>query len=532
MNACTPKAGDPNFSESMASPRGWPEFINRLIAFESPETRVVETHVSWVLLTGDFAYKIKKPLNLGFLDFSTPEKRHQACLEELRLNRRLAPSLYLDVVPIGGSPDQPRFGGLGPAFDYAVKMRQFPPEATFDLMEEAGKLNAGHIERVALRLAHFHQEDCARAPADSPWGEPDAIWRTVAQNFEQLAPRLERAADRARLDALERWSLQEHARLTPLMKQRKLAGFVRECHGDLHLGNLAWVDEAPLIFDCIEFSAELRWIDAVSEIAFCYMDLMHRGHANWAWLFLNAWLEITGDYAGIALLRYYAVYRALVRAKVSLLRASQAREGAREAAQADARAHLELATALTAPPTARLDITHGLSGSGKSTATRALMQNPGAIRLRSDVERKRLAGLDAHAHGGSSVGRRLYAAHITERTYERLDTLAGALLDAGWPVIVDATFIKRWQRDRLRKTARDRAVAFRILDFPVAQPILRERIASRARAGNDASEAGLEVLLHQVETEEPLEEDEMACVVRINSDLPGISRSGLRFEPR
>lgn len=479
----------------------------------------VETHISHILLSGAFAYKIKKPLNLGFLDFSTLDKRLRACQEEVRLNQRLAPAIYLGVVPITGSPADPHINGTGTLFEYAVKMRQFPPDATLDRLEADGRLTATQVEAIGTTLARFHQEDCARADADSPWGDPQQVWQPVAQNFLQISPHISAPTDRRQLDALQQWSEAEHARLAPLMAARKREGFIRECHGDLHLGNLAWVNDQLLVFDCLEFNPGLRWIDIQSEIAFCTMDLMQRGHMDWAWLLLNTWLEKTGDYAGLALLRYYAVYRALVRVKVAVLRAGQIRGAAHDAALAEARTLLDLATKLTRPWPFRLDITHGLSGSGKTTLTRTLMQVPGAIRLRSDVERKRLAGIDALAQSGSGVGQKLYAADATRQTYAHLAQLAGSLLDAGWPVIVDATFLARWQRDWLREQAQSHGVPFHILDFEVPVATLRERILQRGRAGRDASEAGLEVLQRQIETEEPLAADEREETLPINAAL-------------
>ncbi|WP_018078650.1 AAA family ATPase [Thiobacillus denitrificans] len=478
--------------------------------------RVIETHISYVLLTGEFAYKIKKPLNLGFLDFSSLDKRLHTCRDEVRLNRRLAPAIYLDVVPITGTPAAPRINGAGAAFEYAVKMRQFPPDATLDRLDAQGQMTARQVEAIASTIARFHLQECARAAADHPWGSPDTIWQPVMQNFLQIAPRLDTPADRQQLDTLQRWSETEHARLTPLLAARKRDGFVRECHGDLHLGNLAWVDDQLLVFDCLEFNPELRWIDIQSEAAFAYMDLLQRGHADWAWLFLNIWLERTGDYAGLALLRYYAVYRALVRAKVAAIRSGQTAGPARDAALAETRTLLGLATSLTRPQPPRLDVTHGLSGSGKTTVTRALMQAPGAIRLRSDVERKRLAGLDALARSGSEIGARLYAADATRQTYRQLADLAGQALGASWPVIVDATFIARWQRDLLRETARTYQAEFHILDFPAAVATLRERIVHRSHTGSDASEADLAVLQHQLDTEEPLGTDERGDIVNID----------------
>jgi predicted kinase len=344
------------------------------------------------------------------------------------------------------------------------------------------------------------------------------VWEPVAQNFAQVAPCLTDPAERQQLNALREWSVSEHARLAPLMTQRQRDGFVRECHGDLHLGNLAWVKNQLLVFDCLEFNPSLRWIDIQSEIAFATMDLMQRGRVDMAWLLLNTWLEKTGDYAGLSLLRYYSVYRALVRAKIAALRAEQTGEAAQTAARAEVHALLALASKLTHPWPVRLDITHGLSGSGKTTVTRTLMQVPGAIRVRSDVERKRMAGLDAMTPSAADVGQALYANDVTRQTYARLAQLAGDLLNAGWPVIVDATFLARWQRDLLRAQARSRHVPFHILDFQMPVDTLRKRILKRA-AGADASDAGLAVLQHQLDSEDVLASDEQADIFPIGAQL-------------
>ena len=502
-------------------PEGLPPLVQALTdpdCYDHPvaAVRLVETHISYVLLTGTYAYKIKKSLNLGFLDFSTLEKRRQACLDEVRLNRRLAPEIYLGVVSLTGSPSSPRIDGAGEAIEYAVRMRQFPPDATLDLLDAQGLLEARHIEAIAATLGRFHLDGCQRAEADSPWGGPEAVWRPVEQNFLQIAPRLDDPTNSRRLDALRRWSEAEHTRLAPCMVQRKRDGLVRECHGDLHLGNLAWVDDGLLVFDCIEFNPELRWIDIVSEVAFCFMDLIHRRHRDWAWLLLNRWLEQTGDHGGLALLRYYAVYRALVRAKVAFIRASQGGDH-HDDAGVEGRAYLQLAEELTRLPVLHLDITHGLSGSGKTTVTHALMQSGAAIRLRSDVERKRLAGLDALARSGSGIASGLYSADATRHLYQHLADLADGILQAGWPVIVDATFTARWQRDLFRRLADARGVDFRILDFALAEATLRERIRQRAQRGSDASEADLAVLQHQLETQEALAPDELGAVVAVDN---------------
>lgn len=476
------------------------------------ELRLIETHISWVVLTGEIAYKIKKPVDMGFLDFSTLALRHQACADEVRLNRRLAADIYLGVVAITGSAESPHIAEpyLNTAslpFEYAVQMRQFPPGATLDHLDDRGELGELHIDAIAARLARFHRDECEVAAPGSPWGEPDDIARPVAENFQLIEECLHDPAERQRLGTLRAWSEAEHARLVPLMRQRKRDGLVRECHGDLHLGNLAWVDNGLVIFDCIEFNAALRWIDVISEAAFCFMDLLHRQHNDLAFRFLNGWLEHSGDYQGVALLRYYAVYRAMVRAKVAALRAVQA--GAGEASRAEAHAYLQLAEQLTGQPATRLWITHGLSGSGKTTLTQSLLQQQGMIRVRSDVERKRLLGPDVLARSAAGVAQGAYSDEMNRRTYAHLVQLAEGLLVAGWPVIVDAAFLARWQRDLLRDLAQRHRVEFSILDIQAEPATLRERVRLRAAKGIDASEADERVLEHQLASAQGLDTDEL-----------------------
>ena len=491
-----------------------PPLIRSLLAdpacYDHPvgNLELVETHISWVLLTGSYAYKIKKPVDLGFLDFSTLKLRHRDCDDELRLNRRLAAEYYLGVVGITGTPDAPRINGSGIAFEYAVKMRQFPKDATLDKLAECGELGELQIDALSERVAHFHMFECQSANAQSIWGEPETVAHPVEENFSVLFSCLEDDGSRARLASLQNWCRTEHARLVPLIRLRKAGGMVRECHGDLHLANMAWFDGHLVIFDCLEFSPELRWTDVISEVAFCYMDLLHRQYDALASRFLNAWLAETGDYQGVALLRYYAVYRALVRAKVAALRAVQVEDS--HAARLEVHGCLELAERLSSPMTPELSITHGFSGSGKSTLTQHLLQSHGLIRLRSDVERKRLSGLAALERGGA----RLYTEDFSRRTYLHLADLTSSLLAAGWPVIVDAAFLERERRDLFRDLAARLCVSFRILDVQAPVKVLRERVRRRDASKSDVSEADLRVLQHQLETAQPLGEDEIA--VRID----------------
>ena len=472
---------------------------------------LVETHISWVILTGKYAYKIKKPVNLGFLDFSTLEKRLEYCREELRLNRRLAAEYYLDVVSIAGSIAAPRINGDGAALEYAVKMREFPADSTLDLMAERGELKALHIDLLARRVARFHLHECAALPPGSPWGGVDAVMRPVRDNFAILKKLLDDATERQNLEELERWCEEEQGRLADLMSRRT----VRECHGDLHLANVAWDDGKLVIFDCLEFDPWLRWIDPISEVAFCYMDLLHRKSAPMAWRFLNAWLSETGDYQGVALLSFYASYRAMVRAKVAGLRAQQERD--KQDALRERSEFLKLAMRLSERRPAELWITHGLSGSGKTTLTQGLLEERGMIRLRSDVERKRIFGLSALEKSSSGIEAGLYSSEASAKTYARLHGLAEDLVREGYPVVIDAAFLERSQRDLFRSLAKSMGADFRILDAEAPPEVLRERIRARHQQGRDASEADLRVLEHQLATAMPLGQDELADTIRLEA---------------
>lgn len=455
------------------------------------DARIVETHISWVLLLPQLAYKLKKPVRLPFLDYSTPGRRLHFCEQEVRLNRRLAPSIYLGVSRVTGSPQAPAFDGEGPVLDYAVRMRRFPDGALFSERAAAGTLARQDVDRLAQRLAAFHLD----APAVLQPAGAGLRERALAalEGCAALLP----AADR---QALAGWLAAEAARVVPLWQARRAAGHARECHGDLHLANLLEVDGEVAAFDCIEFDDSLRCIDVVEDVAFTQMDLAARGHPALAARFINAWLERTGEYEGVPGLRLCLAYRALVRAAVEDLRAPGCEAGSRYAGQA-------LAWSRRAAP--RLVITHGLPGSGKTFASQRLLEAQGAIRLRSDVERKRLHGLDMLA-ASRAQGVEIYTADATGRTYQRLFSLARDALLAGWPVVLDAAFLKREERAQARALAEALHVPFAILACEAPPQVLRERL--QARRG-DASEADVAVLEKLAAVAEPLDAAERACVL-------------------
>ncbi|SEP58392.1 hypothetical protein SAMN05421693_101139 [Ectothiorhodospira magna] len=485
-------------------------------AYPHPVTQVqrIETHISTVLLAGEFAYKIKKPVNLGFLDFSTLAQRQHFCAEELRLNRRLAPDIYDAVVSFSGSPAHPVFNGPGPAFEYAVRMRRFDPDHTLDHLHDRGHLSLELMDTIATRLARFH----AQIPATTDHGHPAQVVKPMLENFAHIRRLAPSGVDFAMLDALEAWTCNQHQQLVPLLAQRHQGGYIRECHGDLHLGNIALIAGEPTLFDGIEFNPALRWIDMISEVAFLTMDLMARGAQAHAHRFLNAWLEASGDYEGVPLLRFYQVYRAMVRAKVAAIRREQPGLPPAEADRAlvTCQAYMQLATRFTRSEVAALFINHGFSGSGKTTLSRPLIEATGAIRIRSDVERKRLAGLAATDRGGDE----LYGQTLTRRTYDRLAELARWLIQAGYPVIVDATFLRRDARHQFAILARTLGVGFWILDYQADPARLQQRIQQRRAMGEDASDADLAVLQKQQQQHDPLEPDEPAILIRSEQPLP------------
>lgn len=472
---------------------------------------LLETHISWVLLAGDHAYKLKKPVDLGFLDFSTPELRAHFCREELRLNRRLAPRHYLAVLAVTGTPGDPRIGGDGPVVDHAVVMRRFPQDDLLDARLVAGTLEPAQLDAVADTVAAFHA-GLAPAEPDSGWGTPQAVRTPVDENFQAIAP----VTGGDRLAPLRDWCAATHERLSPVFHQRLAQGWVRECHGDMHLGNMAWDEDAPVIFDAIEFSPALRWIDVMSELAFLVSDLAHRGRADLGRRVLNRWLEHSGDYGGLAVLRYYQVYRTLVRAKVTAIRLQQLDPGdpARGPTREELERYLDQATAYTQPLHPRLVITRGLSGSGKSVLAGSLVEAMGAVRLRADVERKRLAGLPPLARTHSPPGAGLYGPEMSARTLEHLAILAREVLASGYPVVVDATFLGRPWRDALRGVAAEAGVPFVILEVTCPHGELRRRVAARR---GDASEADLAVLARQLDAFTPLDPDEAPFTVTVDN---------------
>ena len=479
--------------------------------------RVIETHISWVLLTGNYAYKIKKPLNLGFLDFSSLEKRYHYCHEEIRLNSRLAPDIYLDVVVIGGTKDQPIIDSSGAAIEYAVKMRQFEPDHTFDQLLAQDLLTTEHMKQMANIIAQFHSK-IRSTSADTEFGNADVLMKPVQENFSQIL-QLDNIEKPDTLIHLATWSKLQHTALLPVFKQRKRDGFIRECHGDLHLGNIALIEGQVVPFDGIEFNPFLYWIDVISEIAFLLMDLQEKQRNDLAFQFLNLYLQDSGDYSGLKLLRFYLVYRAMVRAKVNAIRANQS-TSAKEHQQAITSFHryLQLANSYTQTSKPLMMIMHGVSGSGKSWLSEKIIERYQTIRLRSDIERKHLHNLTSQQKSLSGLNNGLYNKASSEKTYQHLLQLAVEIVNAGYSVIVDATFLQQQQRMLFCHQSEQLHIPFLNIYTHTDKQTLLKRITARAKRQDNVSEADQTVLEDQLHNMQSLSDEELKNSITIDTD--------------
>jgi aminoglycoside phosphotransferase family enzyme/predicted kinase len=495
-------------AEALSRPEAYPHATGNI--------EVVETHISWIFLTDSWAYKIKKTLNLGFLDFSTLQKRHHYCNEELRLNRRLCPELYLAVVPVVCSANTFLMDAEGEIVDYAVKMVRFERTKELDRMLSGKFLKEEHIDTLSGMIANFHTSLPA-TPVESGFGHPDNLIKPILHNFTSMEPIATSEDEIKRLEFLKAWSIREHQRLYPLFLQRKSGGFVRQCHGDMHTGNMVLWKERIFIFDCIEFNENLSIIDVISDLAFLFMDLEHGGESGLAWRLLNNYLTNTGDYGALPLLRFYSVYRAMVRAKVTAIRYAQTTgQDLAQKTLEEHRSYIELALDYTRNKKALLILTFGVSGSGKTFVSRNIAQKTGGIHLRSDIERKRLAGLGPLER--SERNGALYTEEISRQTYRRLLDLAALCLSEGITAIVDATFLQRCHRKLFMELAEEQQVPCRILRFSASEKVLKERVRKRYLTGNDASEADIAVLASQLEKLEPLAAGEEVFSMDINTE--------------
>ena len=510
QNIDRPAAESPLAIQELLRPEAFPHAVTRL------ELR--ETHISWVVLTGPYAYKVKKPVKFDFIDASTLERRRQLCEEELRLNRRLAPELYIRVVPITRQDGRVVVCGSGDVLEYAVQMQQFDAAAELPQLLARCDVSAAEIAAFGESLARFHLQ-APTAPASDVPQKTEQMYDSVLGNLAQLLTHLGPFAPAPELGRLVDWTHDTAHALDPTFQMRERGGFVREGHGDLHAANIARWHGRLVAFDCIEFDPRLRWIDVMNDVAFLVMDLVSRQRADLAFLLLSRYLEITGDYEGVRVLPFYAVYRALVRAKVDAITAESV--PAREAElRARLRHRVRAAAGWMTPRQPTLILMHGPSGSGKSWMSERLVPEVRAVRIRSDLERKRLAGIGATASAAAAVRQGIYSAEFSHRTYSRVADCAEYCLSAGLNVIVDAAFLEAADREIFRTLARHMGAGFLIVSCQADSISLAAHILERSARRDDTSDATLAVLDKQLREIQPFEASEQECVIPIEVTEP------------
>lgn len=458
------------------------------------QVETVETHVSLVFLAGERAYKLKRAVKLPYLDFSTAERRRQACEAELALNRRTAPALYLEVRGLARDrAGRIGFAGEGPAVDCVVVMRRFDQALLFDALAKAGELEPRMMDALADHVALFHK--AAEPRPDN--GDAAAMAAIAETSYGILAAARRAGFARERVDGIrEQWRTGVAA-AAELLEQRRRAGRVRRCHGDLHLRNICLLDGEPVLFDCLEFSDALARIDVLYDLAFLLMDLEHRGLGTLANRVLNRYLARTGEDDGLASMPLFMSLRAGIRAHVTATALERAADPALAAEMAaEARNYLDLALRFLAPPLPRLLAIGGLSGSGKSTLAAGLAPElgtrPGARVLRSDVTRKLLLDVAPEVRLPLDA----YTPDVTRRVYDTLRQKAATALAAGYSVIIDAVSLRPAERHSFAEIARTAGVPFSGLWLEAGAEAMAGRL--RARRG-DASDATPEVLRQQLQ---------------------------------
>lgn len=515
-------------------PEGLTEDLAAPAAHGGVPPQVVQTHISWVYLAGERVIKIRKAVRLGFVDFGTRVRRNADCLREVRLNRRLAPDVYLGVAPLRRGPSGWRLGPVaeelaedeGEPLEHAVVMRRLPAGRDALSLLERGELTPRHLDAVAGVLAAFHAEAGLGAPAPftaEAWR--DLLASPMAANLASLRESLGAGEALARLE--RRFSARLEA-CAGALEERRRAGRAVDGHGDVHLQHV-WFEagpEDPILVDCIEFSDSLRRIDTAAEVAFLAMDLRYRGRRDLAERFLRRYAERSDDFGLYAVVDLYACYRAAVRAKVAALAARDPAVGAeqRAAAEGSAARHLALAEELLAEPgTGPLVLLCGSVGSGKSTAAQQLADRLGGAVIASDRVRKRLAGLAAEARASAPPGQGIYTREWNERTYAGLLERAVPVLRSGRAALLDASFAAAADRRRAREAAGALGAEAWLVEVRCSEAVARERLARRAREGRDPSDAGPELLATSLARFEPPHEWPAARRQAADSDGPDLA---------
>ncbi|MDR9404413.1 MAG: AAA family ATPase [Halothece sp. Uz-M2-17] len=493
--------------ERMSHPDFYPHLTDHLI-------QKLQTHISYIFLTGEYAYKLKKPLDLGFLDFSTLEKRKYYCQQELNLNQPIAPDIYLDVLPITQQNNDIQLNGEGQVVDYVLKMRQFPQSALLSVMQKEGQLSESLIIALGKRVATFHQQTKTNDYI-SQFGQPEAIAEAINNNYQQTEKYIGITQTEKQFQETKAFTDNFLDSQKSLFQGRVDQGFVRECHGDLHLKNICWWQDKIQLFDRIEFNEPFRFVDVMYDVAFTVMDLQFRGCPDFANVFLNCYLEQTGDWEGIQVLPLYLSRQAYVRAKVNSLMLDDPHisEEEKQHAREQASQYYHLAWDYTQSQKGRLWMMSGLSGSGKTTIARKMAKQQPAIHLRSDAVRKHLAGIDVEETGSEDI----YTPEMSEKTYDRLLALGILLGSQGWSVILDAKYDRQDLRQAVISEANQHHLPLQIVYCDAPMAVLRDRVAKRS---GDISDATPDLLAKQKANAEPFTATEQAYIVTLDTSQP------------
>jgi uncharacterized protein len=499
-----------NFSiliEQMLQPGFYPHPVTEPI-------QLIQTHVSYVLLTGDYAYKLKKPVNFGFLDFSTLEKRQHFCHEELRLNQRGAGELYLEVVPFTLEGEKYHLGGTGEAIEYAVKMRQFPQETLFSELFASGKLEANHLEELGRVVAKYHAEAVTNDYIRS-FGEISQVRLAIDENYQQAAKYIGGPQTKAQFQETKQYTDNFFVQHPELFKSRIDNNYICECHGDLHLRNIAIWHDKIMLFDCIEFNEPFRFVDVMYDVAFTVMDIEAKGRKDLGNAFLNTYVEQTGDWEGLQVLPLYLSRQAYVRAKVSsfLLDDPHIPAAVKEESAKTASAYYHQAWEYTKPQQGQVILMSGLSGTGKSTTAKHLARKINAVHLRSDAVRKHLAGIPLLEKGGNEI----YTPEMTQKTYSRLLALGITLANQGWSVILDAKYDRQDLRAVAISQATEHKLPLHILNCTAPLEVLKERLLNRT---GDIADATADLLASQIKQSEPFTDQEQSYITVVDTTQP------------
>ncbi|MBD2439704.1 AAA family ATPase [Nostoc sp. FACHB-110] len=497
----------PALIQQMLQPGFYPHAVTEPI-------KLSQTHISYVLLTGDYAYKLKKPVNFGFLDFSTLEKRQHFCQEELRLNRRGAAELYLEVLPVTLEGEQYHLGGTVEPAEYVVKMREFPQDTLLSNLFAQGKLNEVHLEELGKVVAQYHTKTETNDYIRS-FGEVPQVRAAFDENYEQTEKYIGGPQTQQQFDETKAYTDKFFAEKAELFQKRIENNYIRECHGDLHLRNICRWQEKILLFDCIEFNEPFRFVDVMFDIAYAVMDLEAQERPDLSNAYLNTYLEQTGDWEGLEVLPIYLNRQSYVRAKVTsfLLDDPGVPADVKEEAAKTAAKYYQLAWQYTQPKQGRLILMSGLSGSGKSTTAKYLARQFNAIHIRSDAVRKHLGGILLSERGGDD----LYTPEMTQKTYARLLNLGTILANQGFTVILDAKYDQEKLRQAAISQAQNYQLPVQIIHCTAPIEVIQQRLVKRT---GDIADATVDLLASQLKHAESFAESEKPYVITWDTTQP------------